>query len=715
MLIKISSEQPFQIMASAFIIGASQSGYTLQFSADGTNYSDLFSVGAGVERMVTNVAANAYYKLRGNTSEVSVNYGKDCGGGGGEGAGVSSINGKSGAVVLANINGKDLTSIGDQTVVQGITSGDKSATIDSNGRAFLRTINGQSLAGDTDIKIEGGSGDYSVVTELPEATKDGQMVYLSEDMTHEEPVTGVGGKSMQFGETGEGEYHIIQYGDADFRIHRNGDGEIYRVVSRGQDLPFSLDRTWYKLPKSFTNRKDAFYMFSNDGWFWFYTYQGEDFAINTYGSQDYAAGEACDYVDTVIDYEKGQYIVKDVDGTLSWEKYDFPAKVFVYDGNADHSEIANAVKPYFEALRTGGADAVNQMPHIYTIIYNGVPFSGFRSEGDDDHLVLYSSVMVGWASGIGNHKLYVWENGYCEWQDTGMHIEKPVYVSKEGFEGFDNATKITFKFNDGFEWGNVLAGKVYIDGWDRDLYIRPANYGEEHRIDVSVQDWFGKDSICDPNCEYCDNGKLIKYETNGYSIYWVAYANLEARTMTIYMKSSHTEDFGFTPDEGLQGQIDANHIEVSVEGGASLATVPTELSYVVEGTSKKVILPTGSEPVIIKIYSGWDVETQTYTYSTDTTADEVREAIKKRNALVYLVNEDNYMQANMYQGDYVIVQLGVGQIMINVSDNSVAVFADDPGSPVTSDSSVEKIIKLTQEEYDALEEKNEMTLYIIVG
>lgn len=731
MIQKVIGEQSFQVLADNFTIGPASASYVLQISADGKNFSDLFAVAADTTRLVTNVANGSFYKLKNNEGEVSINWRTQCGGGesgGGGVAGVSSVNGKTGAVNLANINGFDLTNESAIGVYTGVWSGDKHYLAKENGQQggmFLATINGQSIITDKDtpldIQVEGGSGDYTVVDTLPEATKEGQMVYLTEDMTHQQPVTGVGGKSMEFGETGENEYHIIQYGDADLRIYRDGDGNIIRVWSRGQDLPFSLNGTWYKLSKSFTGHKDAFYRF-NGGWFWFYVYEGEEFATNDFGGGTYAAGEPCDYVDTIIDYEKGQYIVKDIDGTLSWEKYDFPAKVFVYDGKADHSDIANAVKPYFEALRAGGADAVNQMPHIYTIIYNGVPFSGFRSEGDDDHLVLYSSVMVEWASSIGTHKLYVWENGDCEWQDTGMHIQNPVYVSKEGFEGFNNATKITFKFNDGFEWGNVLAGKVYIDSYERDLYIRPANYGEEHRIDVSVQDWFGRDSICDPNYDQGDNGKLIKYETNGYSIYWVAYANLEARTMTIYMKSSHTEDFGFTPDEGLQGQINANHIEVSVEGGASVATVPTELSYKTGEGDKKVVFPTGgSKPTF---YLSGNEE-----WTALVNDDQLQGLINyiKTNGLNSAKGVDVKVLYDEGRTTYSLNELSVDAdgfyLTFNYGQNLVEISVDYDGntisfedkSVVTSDNSIGKIIGLTQEEYDALGEKEYNTLYVIKG
>lgn len=85
MITKITGEQPFQVLTNNFSISPSNEGYTLQISADGENYSNLFSVGAGVTRLVTGVAANSFYRLLGNNSQVSINWMKTCvteGGGG---------------------------------------------------------------------------------------------------------------------------------------------------------------------------------------------------------------------------------------------------------------------------------------------------------------------------------------------------------------------------------------------------------------------------------------------------------------------------------------------------------------------------------------------------------------------------------------------------------------------------------------------------------
>lgn len=88
MTTNVSREQAFSVLATNFSISPSSSGYTLQVSADGVNYSDLFAVGANVTRMVTGVASGSYYKLRGNTdTNVIINWERQCNDGQGGGGG----------------------------------------------------------------------------------------------------------------------------------------------------------------------------------------------------------------------------------------------------------------------------------------------------------------------------------------------------------------------------------------------------------------------------------------------------------------------------------------------------------------------------------------------------------------------------------------------------------------------------------------------------
>lgn len=121
MVYKLNGEQPFQVLSSDFSISPSESGYELYFSADGFNYTSFATVGAGVTRQFTGMNAGNYYKLMGNTGEVSVNWERDCCGGQGGGgvAGVSSLNGQTGALTTKTINGNDILGSGDITIEGG--------------------------------------------------------------------------------------------------------------------------------------------------------------------------------------------------------------------------------------------------------------------------------------------------------------------------------------------------------------------------------------------------------------------------------------------------------------------------------------------------------------------------------------------------------------------------------------------------------------------
>ncbi len=121
MVYKLNGEQPFQVLSSDFSISPSESGYELYFSADGFNYTSFATVGAGVTRQFTSMSAGNYYKLMGNTGEVSVNWERDCCGGQGGGgvAGVSSLNGQTGALTTKTINGNDILGTGDITIEGG--------------------------------------------------------------------------------------------------------------------------------------------------------------------------------------------------------------------------------------------------------------------------------------------------------------------------------------------------------------------------------------------------------------------------------------------------------------------------------------------------------------------------------------------------------------------------------------------------------------------
>lgn len=213
MITKITGEQPFQILTNNFSISPSQEGYTLQISADGRQYSNLFTVGAGVTRLVTGVAANSYYRLSGNQSEVSVNWMKTCvteGGGSGtelqpvadfplnavEGT-VISYTGSSSASGVYQYDGNEWTAVGTGDLSAYWTSAETQSaitavedhlfdveqvtasaltelhddvlelsarTVDLSAytpTANFATINGSAITNGGNIVIQGGGGDMS--------------------------------------------------------------------------------------------------------------------------------------------------------------------------------------------------------------------------------------------------------------------------------------------------------------------------------------------------------------------------------------------------------------------------------------------------------------------------------------------------------------------------------------------------------------------------
>lgn len=89
---KILNEQPWQILSNAMTISPSQTGYDLQVSANGRDYTTMFHVNAGVTRQVTNLSSGSYFRMSGNVGEVVVNWVRDCSGGdsgGGSGSGTT--------------------------------------------------------------------------------------------------------------------------------------------------------------------------------------------------------------------------------------------------------------------------------------------------------------------------------------------------------------------------------------------------------------------------------------------------------------------------------------------------------------------------------------------------------------------------------------------------------------------------------------------------
>lgn len=119
MIYNISGEQPFQVLSDSFSVSPSQSGYDLYLSADGFNYSRFATVASGTTKQFTGMNNGNYYILSGNTSDVKVNWERDCGGGGGGAAGVSSLDGQTGALTTKTIGGQSILGTGDIPVGGG--------------------------------------------------------------------------------------------------------------------------------------------------------------------------------------------------------------------------------------------------------------------------------------------------------------------------------------------------------------------------------------------------------------------------------------------------------------------------------------------------------------------------------------------------------------------------------------------------------------------
>ncbi len=193
---KITGEAPFQVLATNFSISPSQQNYVLQISADGTNYSDLFTVSAGQTKMVTNVANGSYYRLKNNNSEVTVNWRTQCNDGQGGGGGsyilppatqqtLGGIKVGSGLTVQADgtLSANGGGSI-DPTIVQQMIDANNEQLeegnpivgmarqlyspdgVTSNGLFAYRTTAGDAdvATGDAELRVLKGNSDYSEVS-----------------------------------------------------------------------------------------------------------------------------------------------------------------------------------------------------------------------------------------------------------------------------------------------------------------------------------------------------------------------------------------------------------------------------------------------------------------------------------------------------------------------------------------------------------------------
>ena len=208
-------------------------------------------------------------------------------GGGGSVAGVSSVNGETGAVKLANINGYSLTDQDRVNVFMRVNSGSdnkKAGDDNEQGTAYFKTINGESILTTHDdiyanIEITGGSGDYTVCySELPDPEKEGLKAFLANDM----------------------------YGDVEHEAR--GLGAIFNCGS------ISLEGDGVKLLEIPENADSCYFMYKGDDsgegnpWLKVYSFWGDyTLSLNDYKTNEWTLWEAGDWYKTYIKWD-GKYL-----------------------------------------------------------------------------------------------------------------------------------------------------------------------------------------------------------------------------------------------------------------------------------------------------------------------------------------------------------------------------------------------------------------------
>lgn len=75
MVQKINGKAAFQVLSHSFSVSPSSEGYTLQYSADGINWTDYEEEVPADETLIVNgIAFGQFIRLDGNESEVTIIY-----------------------------------------------------------------------------------------------------------------------------------------------------------------------------------------------------------------------------------------------------------------------------------------------------------------------------------------------------------------------------------------------------------------------------------------------------------------------------------------------------------------------------------------------------------------------------------------------------------------------------------------------------------------
>lgn len=221
MIYKITDEQHFQVLSDSFSVSPSETGYELYFSANGVEFSPFTTVAAGQNKQFVNMANGNYYYLSGNVGDVEVNWEKDCGGGGGGGtAGVSSLDGQTGALTT-------------------------------------KTINGEGILGTGDIEIEGG-GNYVIVDALSAITSpvSGMVAYVKEYSYIETIPCYKVYRKEKFGAWGD-LFRIMVDGNEVVRVYQDGSNYIWDYVNDGEWHTFNREYNGVIYPVLYRTYNDS--------------------------------------------------------------------------------------------------------------------------------------------------------------------------------------------------------------------------------------------------------------------------------------------------------------------------------------------------------------------------------------------------------------------------------------------------------------------------
>lgn len=330
MIVKISGETPFQVLSTQFSIGPSTSGYDLYFSADGVNYTQLFTVGANVNRQVTQVAAGSYYKLVGNTGNVVVNWYGNC---------VVDNGGGGGSYVLP---------VASQSTLGGVKIG-SGITIDSGGT----------------ISAQGGDNNYYIVNDLSGVTTptEGKMAYVKEHTTNTYNGTKIYIDDFEdFTENTEGraESYLarVHWGDWDSTQEGPDDKLVFPIYQSG---------------------KEFFWDFENDGEFHDLNREreGEYYKIRyrAFGGDDDLGSEAYIEIYPIDETPYGDYII-------TYSNY-VTGETIVYE------EKEPGAKYTYKIVGEGEAWVKQQDSHY---LYIGDENNPEASE--DDRIAFYNAVMA---------------------------------------------------------------------------------------------------------------------------------------------------------------------------------------------------------------------------------------------------------------------------------------------------------------------------------